>query len=344
MLHRYKPIISADTFDADSSPPSTSRLPPSRKLTATLAKFCAKCRQSVLHKKYITFEDGEVNCQDCSALGSLATPRPKSAHIILCSICNRTVTGTRYFTEPDNTHVCQQCDARGARCFQCKGLFKYGQAPCIVQNPSIPGTGIQLHKDCFNCHQCQMPLEPNNYFQLSDASLLPVCQLCYEASQPAANSARPPSSGSSSADPAALCIKCASAIAGPCLIVEGQPIHHDCFRCSGCQASLTTETGFYKSAAGDAICAKCDQAQSSYLKCAKCMGPISGTAGVQHNFKSYHPECYSCAGCGVNLSLMRKAVSDKDNKGLFCEGKVNGSGQWQDSGLNGTVCVLRVLH
>ncbi len=173
-------------------PTSTTRLPPIRKLTATLAKYCSKCKSSVLNRKYITFEDGEVNCPDCVPFSnSLTTPRPKSSHIILCSICNCTVTGTRYFTEPDNSHVCQACDLRGARCFKCKGLFKYQQPPCIVQNPSIPGTGIQLHKECFNCQQCQMPLEINNYRQLSDSSLMPVCQICYHSLRPESNTDRP---------------------------------------------------------------------------------------------------------------------------------------------------------
>jgi len=117
-----------------------------------------------------------------------------------------------------------------------------------------------------------------------------------------------------------LCIKCSSPVIGPCLIVEGQPLHHDCFRCSDCHTPLTVETGFYKNSSGNAICEACDKAQSSFLKCGKCSGPITDLNAVQHMFKSYHPECYSCAGCGVNLSLMRKALTDKDNKGLFCEG------------------------
>lgn len=332
---RYQNTAQQPSFNNDRSPRTVttpiSNRPQIRQATATLAKHCNKCKQSVLNKKYITFEDGEVVCQNCNAM-SLATPRPKSAHMILCSICNKTVKGMRYFTEPDGTTVCTLCDVRGARCFKCKNLFKFNQTPCIVQNPSIPGTGIQLHQECFNCESCTQPLEINNYFQDSDTTQLPICPDCHRLSQPIP-SPRPrqqktnnfPSNDQvqTSQEPetetTSLCIKCSTPIIGPCLIVENQPIHHDCFTCAHCKTFLNTETGFYKNGQNQAICYECDLVQSSVLKCAKCLGPISEMNGVQFRNKSYHPECYACVECNVNLATMKRPMTDNEYKHLFCE-------------------------
>lgn len=161
---RYAPVVSNETKFPAASPRRPEINPLPRKQTATLDKFCNKCKQSVMRKKFITFEDGEIVCQNCNVMTAF-TPRPKSAHMVLCSICNKTVKGTRYFTEPDDSIVCTICDQRGARCYKCKNLFKFKDTPCIVQNPALPGTGIQLHKSCFNCESCSEPLETNNYFQ-----------------------------------------------------------------------------------------------------------------------------------------------------------------------------------
>ena len=87
--YRYKPVLDQQISE---SPPNTSRLPANRKLTATISKLCSKCHQSVLHKKHITFEDGEVNCQNCHNItlnnASLNTPRPKSSHMVSYSLEN----------------------------------------------------------------------------------------------------------------------------------------------------------------------------------------------------------------------------------------------------------------
>lgn len=119
-----------------------------------------------------------------------------------------------------------------------------------------------------------------------------------------------------------LCIKCSTPIVGPCLIVEGQPIHHDCFACADCKAYLNTDTGFCKNTQGDAICQDCDLLRSSVLKCGKCFGPIAQMNGIQYMYKSFHPECYSCVQCGVNLSTMKRTMTDKEFQNLYCEGEL----------------------
>ena len=118
----------------------------------------------------------------------------------------------------------------------------------------------------------------------------------------------------------ANCVKCTNPIIGPCFIVENQPIHHDCFRCSECQDFLNTETGFYKNSQGLPICLKCDT-MKNLAKCAKCFGPISEMSGVSFMNKSYHAQCYTCFECNVNLTTMKKTMTDKDDQNIYCEGK-----------------------
>lgn len=82
---------------------------------------------------------------------------------------------------------------------------------------------------------------------------------------------------------------------------------------------MDTNTGFYKNPDGLPVCQDCDQRHSSYLKCGKCFGAITGMNSVQHLHKSYHPECYGCCSCGVNLATMKRAMNDNENKNLYCE-------------------------
>ncbi len=66
------------------------------------SKFCKVCKRSVVNKRFITYENGEIVCGECEML----TKRPErvtSAHMIACSVCNQTVRGGKYVTEPNVT-------------------------------------------------------------------------------------------------------------------------------------------------------------------------------------------------------------------------------------------------
>ena len=116
-----------------------------------------------------------------------------------------------------------------------------------------------------------------------------------------------------------VCVKCDNLIEGTCLRIDNQPMHRDCFKCFNCNVGLSVESGYYKDLNDNPICLNCSLAHAS-SKCDRCLEAIEATEQITFLDKKFHRSCYSCEKCGVDLVRMKKTMTDRETKGVYCEG------------------------
>lgn len=255
-------------------------------------KQCRICAQSVVNKRYITYENGDILCQECNNKLSNKIPRIKSAHYISCSVCNNTVKGTKYYTEANGDIICEKCDLNAPRCTKCQLLFKFEDVKRNLEN------GMQFHEDCFDCSVCNCIIGSKDFFQAETG--LPMCLNCYEISK------------------LPKCASCSNPISGAYIMIDNKPIHNECFKCTNCSLLINKETGFFRNKeTGELLCSNCNLKLNG-AKCARCNEVIE-KEGVTYADKDYHQICFKCDKCGTELVKMKKTLTDKENKALYCE-------------------------
>ncbi len=263
----------------------------SSSLNYVAVKTCKICKESVSNKRFITFENGEIICNDCDLKNAPRPPRIKSAHLIVCSICNKTVQGRKYFTEPDGKIVCDSCELNAARCYKCKNLFVFNEDRRKLSN------GLEFHIECFICVVCSQQINTKDFFE--NETGMPMCLSCFEISK------------------LPKCLKCKNHISGAYLMVENQAIHYECFRCSQCESNLETKNGYFKHpVSGEPICMNCNH-KINAAKCAKCQNPVVKD-GISYAEKDYHQTCFKCDICSIELTKMKKIMNGSQGN-LYCE-------------------------
>mmetsp|Transcript_5798 Transcript_5798/g.16907 ORF Transcript_5798/g.16907 Transcript_5798/m.16907 type:complete len:161 (-) Transcript_5798:285-767(-) len=129
-----------------------------------------------------------------------------------------------------------------------------------------------------------------------------------------------------------VCPLCGKPISEGTIVVlparSGQPkqhFHHDCFRCARCNTALAGQTyrrdqppvaaSVGPEAEEDVnapyVCGPC-WAEHRAPRCAACAEPVTGTIlGALDG--SWHPECFTCAGCTTPLGGEQKFFRGPSN-------------------------------
>jgi len=255
------------------------------------SKTCKACMQSVFKKRFITFENGEIICHDCDQKNTPRPARIKSAHMIVCYVCSKTVQGSRYITETNGKIVCEKCEMTGQRCSKCNFLFKKNEQHRLLKNND------QFHFDCFDCAKCNQCIGSEDFYETESGH--PMCLSCFEISK------------------LPKCSKCNNYISGAYQMIENQPIHNDCFKCSQCFQFLNTETGYFiNSLNQEQICPSCNL-KSSAAKCSRCSQLITAE-GVSFAEKDFHQTCFKCDLCRNDLIRMKQVYTDQKGEGTYC--------------------------
>jgi len=258
--------------------------------TNSLNKLCKVCNQSVFNKRFITYENGDIICQTCDQTLNQRPPRVNSAHMIICSCCNNTVRGAKYFTDPNGSITCDNCEMIGARCYNCKMLFKFREERRKLDN------GREFHENCFQCSLCNNRITTKEYYQTNQG--LPMCLSCFEISK------------------LPKCSKCSRHISGAYMMIENNAIHDECFKCSECNTQLK-DSYFKNKLNNQFLCSNCNLKLNG-AKCSRCSNVIE-KEGITFANKDFHQSCFKCDQCGVELVKMKKTLTDKENKNLYCE-------------------------
>ena len=313
-------------------------------------KLCKMYNKSVFNKRFITYENGDIYCDDCDRVlisSNRQPPRITSAHMFTCSICNDTLRGGRYYTEANGNTICEKCSAQTGRpspfangappCANCKQLFKPNAFFRTLPN------GMKFHDYCFYCSNCNKLIGTNEFFVSNDTKIphlsgLPICKDCHQTTTTGVN--------------APTCYSCSLPITGTFLMLDNKrPIHNECFRCSQCNLKLDKDSGYFKNPFNPnlPICAGCNAKTSNpassmsrlassnksssvassssagsssnqmrVSRCARCSNMIEQD-GVTFSDKDYHQHCFTCDNCGTDLTKMKKTLTDKSGNGLFCE-------------------------
>lgn len=256
-------------------------------------KICKSCSQSVLNKRFITYENGDIICQECDNRFNIRPPRVNSAHMIVCSACNNTVRGQKYFTESNGRIVCDNCESHGPRCAKCEQLFAVNEPRRAL--PNRPE--ISFHMHCFDCVNCMSRIDTKDFYQNEHG--LPMCLNCFEISK------------------LPKCIKCFKHISGPYTLIDNKPIHKECFKCTNCNSDISADKGYFKNSLGQPICTSCN-VKLNGAKCGKCNNVIEKD-GLTFADKDYHQTCFKCDLCGTDLTKMKKTLTDKTNTALYCD-------------------------
>lgn len=104
-----------------------------------------------------------------------------------------------------------------------------------------------------------------------------------------------------------ICAKCKKPILGDYMILNGQKIHPEHYRCEACGAEFIG--GNCKEHDGKNYCFSC---YAKLVKdiCAGCGKPILGRS-ILALMRTWHPECLCCCECGANFSSGKYYEYDK---------------------------------
>ncbi|CAJ0581766.1 unnamed protein product, partial [Mesorhabditis spiculigera] len=162
---------------------------------------------------------------------------------------------------------------------------------CSVCNEEItnekPGcTAMEriFHVACFKCKKCGNQLAGSSFYNVDNE---PLCEQDYQASLD-------------------RCTKCGLPIADRLLRACGGTFHTQCFTCSVCEVCLDG-VPFTVDPDNHVHCVPCYH-QRYAPRCAVCTTPIVPREGEKESVrvvameKSFHPECYRCEDCGLQLS------------------------------------------
>lgn len=348
----YSNLTVAPTSSYAPHAPQISK-EPSSAYYSNYNKLCKMCSKSVFSKRFITYENGDIYCDDCDRVlvsNNRQPPRITSAHMFTCSMCNDTLRGGRYYTEANGKTVCEKCSTQPGRpspfangaspCANCKQMFKPNAFFRTLPN------GMKFHDYCFYCSNCNKLIGTNEFFVSNDTKIphlsgLPICTDCHQATTNSPN--------------APTCYSCSLPITGTFLMLDNKrPIHNECFRCSQCNLRLDKDAGYFKNPFNPnlPICSGCNTSSKSassmsrlassnkrssvasssssaaassssnhpmrVSRCARCSNTIEQD-GVTFADKDYHQHCFSCDNCQTDLTKMKKTLTDKSGNGLYCE-------------------------
>lgn len=190
-----------------------------------------------------------------------------------CCVCGCQINETTGFGEDQDGKIYCESDfneRNAPRCEACKGPIV---DTCIKLGEKV------WHPDHFVCSGCGAKLRGKPY---REDEGLPYCPKCKEV-----RTRRKGLGGE-------LCAQCKKPILGEYLIINGQKVHIEHFRCEICQAEFVG--GNFKEYEGKHLCASCF-GKVARTVCSKCGKPIVGRTVTALN-NVYHPECFCCTVCG----------------------------------------------
>eukprot|EP01107_Rhizomastix_libera_P009935 TRINITY_DN2617_c0_g1_i1.p1 TRINITY_DN2617_c0_g1~~TRINITY_DN2617_c0_g1_i1.p1 ORF type:complete len:509 (-),score=159.32 TRINITY_DN2617_c0_g1_i1:1621-3147(-) len=215
-------------------------------------------------------------CHSCSRpiIGKFFSAAGKQFHpeCFVCNVCNIQITEDTGFVEgEDGTIYCEKDfnDKFAPKCETCK---KPVTDACIKIGDKL------YHPDHFVCNGCGCKLRGKPYREIDG---LPYCPPCKELRVKAA------------ASKGELCAKCKQPIVGDYLIINGQKMHPDHFRCEICHADFLG--GNFKEHEGKSYCNNCFD-KISQSNCHRCQKPITSRSITALNH-IFHPECFTCTVC-----------------------------------------------
>jgi len=109
-----------------------------------------------------------------------------------------------------------------------------------------------------------------------------------------------------------ICFKCDLDIEREAATVLGQNFHPDCFTCSKCMQPLKTGVEFFVVGQNQPFCKSCYE--DTLTSCFACDEKITQGRIVKALGHEYHPACFCCCDCSLNLDG-KKFASDKDETG-----------------------------
>lgn len=255
-------------------------------LNPYLNKSCKICNQTVANKRYITFENGDVVCQNCEMMLNQPPPNPT------CSYCNTNLNGIKYYTDPNGVVTCERCEKSSERCKNCHQLFKFTEHRRKAPN------GDPYHLYCFKCTSCHLKIDAEAFYVQN--SVQPLCANCHKQFLNAVK-----------------CNECNQPIIDRYLTIEQKTYHHTCFKCKTCGNILNSEVGYFKhKISNEPICGDCNSKLFG-IKCIKCSNVIEKD-GVTFADHDYHQGCFKCDKCGVELVKMKRTLTDKNGL-IYCE-------------------------
>jgi LIM domain-containing protein 2 len=256
------------------------------------SKQCKLCSQSVFGKRFVTYENADVICYDCDVRSTVRPARIKSAHIIICSFCNNTIHGKRYITEPNGKILCDKCEVNAPKCQKCARPIALDASFKSISN------NIKFHAECFTCSSCNLLIRDEEFYE--NKTNEPLCLNCFEINK------------------LPKCLECRQPISSGYIMVDNQPIHKECFKCSQCKELVSLDGGYFKNPLNNLpVCSKCHLVNKA-PKCAKCMRIIEKD-GCTYGDKDYHQVCFTCVECQVELMKMKKTYRGKADDEIMCE-------------------------
>ncbi|KAJ3179593.1 hypothetical protein HDU87_002799 [Geranomyces variabilis] len=185
--------------------------------------------------------------------------------------CKRRLAGLPYFEMFPDVY-CEGCyhEKFGKRCAYCEQPIK---------ERLISALGKSFHPEHFFCCQCGKTFGVDEQFMEADG--MPYCPEDFMALF------------------AYGCSKCKKPLVGDYITATGKRFHRECFGCMACKRPLATD-GFFEHD-GNPYCER-DYHILTAPKCATCDGPLIGRA-VNACGKRYHPECFQCCFCKIELEL-----------------------------------------
>ena len=201
---------------------------------------------------------------------------------LCCSECG-TLLHDSSFKEISDSLYCSRCYDReyAAICESC-------HEPISLRAKVMHFKDRSWHKECFVCRRCQEDLSQTKHY-LVKSDLL--CGDCME--------------------PVAQCHACKNVIIPTVSYMKQKTRawHSDCFKCTLCQAWLVD--GEFHELEDSLMCTPCytDKVGKKCTVCKKYVG-----RGVKFSFGMYHPDCFNCGYCGINMIEYSGKVKEREDR------------------------------
>lgn len=174
--------------------------------------------------------------------------------------------------------------------------------PITDSDPGCTAMNQIFHINCFTCKKCGKKLAGSSFYNIDNA---PTCKPCYESTLE-------------------KCTKCGKKITDRLLRAHGGVYHVECFTCASCNRTLDG-VPFTTDPQNNVYCVHCYQEKFA-PRCAVCNQPIVPRDGEKEAVrviameKSFHPTCYKCEDCGLQLSSkVDGAACYPLNSHLYCK-------------------------
>jgi len=189
-----------------------------------------------------------------------------------CAHCHRQILESEEFMEEKGDVYCQDCyyDLFGERCYGCKQP---------ILDKCIRFMDRAYHPEHFACGECGTSLLGVEYKEDEGDPLCMKCKSIRIKIRETKNE---------------LCALCKKPIMGEYIILNGQKIHPEHYRCESCGCDFMG--GNCKEHNGKNYCYECYEKLVKNV-CAGCGKPIIGRSLTALQ-RTWHPECLCCSVCG----------------------------------------------